>query len=58
MTSLWGVLAGKKTYISAGLTIIGAIAAYLTGEADLIQTFQLVSTAVMAAGVRNGIASN
>jgi hypothetical protein len=58
MSSLAGVLAGKKTYISAALTVLGAIAAYLTGDATGMQAFQLVSTAVMAATVRHGVASN
>jgi hypothetical protein len=58
MTPLWGALAGKKTYISAGLTILGAIAGYLTGDVSAGQLFQLVSTAILASGLRNGIANN
>lgn len=50
------MLKGYKTYITAGLTVIGAIAAYLVGDAQLADTAQLVITAVLAATVRNGIA--
>lgn len=49
------MLAGYKTYITAGVTVIGAVAAYLTGDADLMQTAQLVVTALLAAFVRNGM---
>ncbi len=33
----------------------GAVAAFLVGEADLMQTAQLVFTALIGAFVRNGI---
>jgi hypothetical protein len=49
------MLAGYKTYITAGLAVLTAVAAYLTGEADLAQTANLVFTALLAAFVRNGI---
>lgn len=49
------MLAGYKTYVTAGVTVIGAVAAYLTGDADLMQTAQLVVTALLAAFVRNGM---
>lgn len=49
------MLAGYKTYITAAVTVIGAVAAYLTGEAQLGATVQLVVTAVLAATIRNGI---
>ena len=58
MNSLWGSLAGKKTYISAALTVLGAVAGYLTGDVSGAQAFQLVTTAIMAASVRHGVASN
>ena len=50
------MFAGKKTYITAVLAVLGAVAAYLTGEATVMQTAQLCVTAVLAAFVRNGIA--
>jgi hypothetical protein len=49
------MFAGYKTYITAGVAVITAVAAYLTGEADLMQTANLVFTAAMVAFVRNGI---
>jgi hypothetical protein len=49
------MFAGQKTYITAGVTVLGAVAAYLVGDADLMQTVQLVVTALLAAFVRNGI---
>jgi len=55
---LSGILQGKKTYVAAGISVIGAIAAYLTGDATATQAFQLVMSALLAAGVRNGIANS
>lgn len=49
------MLAGYKTYVTAGVAVIGAVAAYLVGDADLMQTANLVFTAILAAFVRNGI---
>lgn len=49
------MLAGYKTYITAGVAVISAVAAYLVGEADLMQTGQLVFTALIGAFVRHGI---
>jgi len=50
------MFSGYKTYITAGLAVIGAIAAYLTGDATLADTAQLVVTALLAAFVRSGVA--
>lgn len=49
------MLAGYKTYITAGVAVISATAAYLVGDADAMQTANLVFTALLAAFVRNGI---
>lgn len=49
------MLSGYKTYITAGVATISAVAAYLVGDADLMQTGNLVFTALLAAFVRNGI---
>lgn len=49
------MLAGKKTYVTAFVAVVGAVAAYLTGDATMMQTAQLVFTALLAAFVRNGI---
>lgn len=50
------MLRGYKTYITAGVTVIGAVAAYLVGDAPLSSTIELVVTAVLAATLRSGIA--
>ncbi len=52
------MLSGYKTYITAGVAVVSALAAYLTGDASLMQTAQLVFTALMAAFLRSGIAAN
>jgi hypothetical protein len=49
------MLAGYKTYITAGVAIIAAVAEYLTGDASLAAASQLVFTALLAAFVRNGV---
>jgi precorrin-4 methylase len=49
------MLSGYKTYIVAGVTVVGAVAAYLVGDATLPDTIQLVITAVLGATLRNGI---
>lgn len=49
------MLKGYKTYIVAFVAVVGAVAAYLTGDADINQTIQLVVTAVLGATLRNGI---
>ncbi len=49
------MLSGYKTYIVAGVTVIGAVAGYLTGDATLADTIQLCVTAVLGATIRNGI---
>jgi len=55
-----GILKGKKTYIMGGLAAIAAIAAYLTGDADLKTTLEAVWQAALGAGLialRAGVAS-
>ena len=49
---LAGVLKGKKTYISAALTAIGAIAGYLTGDVTLGQLIATLGTAASMASLR------
>jgi hypothetical protein len=46
---------GYKTYITAGVAVITAVAAYAIGEADAMQTANLVFTALMAAFIRHGV---
>jgi hypothetical protein len=52
---MFGILRGKKTYVAASLTIIGAGASYLTGDATVVQAAQMAITAVLAATLRNGM---
>ena len=49
------MLKGKKTYVTAVLAVITAAAGYLTGDATVAQTGQLVFSALFAAFIRNGI---
>ena len=51
------MLKGYKTYITAALAIVAAIGAYLTGDATVAQTGQLVFSALLAAFIRDGIKS-
>jgi hypothetical protein len=51
------MFAGQKTYITAAVAVIGAVAAYLTGSADLMDTVQLVVTAILGATIRHGVAN-
>ena len=51
------MFAGKKTYITAALAVIAAIGAYLTGDATVAQTGQLIVSALLAAFIRDGIKS-
>lgn len=49
------MLKGYRTYILGGVTIIGAIAAYLVGDTSLTEAINLVVTAGMAMFVRSGV---
>ena len=49
------MLSGYKTYITAALAILGAAAAYLTGEMVLNDAIQLAVTAALGAFIRNGM---
>lgn len=49
------MFAGYKTYITAGVAIVGAVAAYLTGEASAMDTANIVVTALIGAFIRNGV---
>jgi hypothetical protein len=52
---MFGKLKGKKTYITAFVAIVGAVASYLVGDVQLADASQLVLTAVLGATVRAGI---
>jgi hypothetical protein len=49
------MFAGYKTYITAAVTIIGAVAAYLTGEISVIDMAQLIVPALLGTFIRNGM---
>tara|TARA_R110000868_G_C10960758_1_gene768470 strand:+ start:2641 stop:2793 length:153 start_codon:yes stop_codon:yes gene_type:complete len=49
------MFAGHKTYITAGVAVLSAVAAYLVGEADIMEAGQLIFTALLGAFVRNSI---
>jgi len=49
------MLKGYKTYITAGLAVLGALAGWLTGDLELGQAIQLAVTAILGATLRNGI---
>lgn len=46
---------GKKTYLVAGLSAIGAILAALGGQVSYPEAAQLIVTAVMGATIRHGV---
>jgi VIT1/CCC1 family predicted Fe2+/Mn2+ transporter len=50
-----GFLKGKKTYVTAALAVIGAVAAYSTGDATAMQAIQMGFTALLAACLRHGM---
>lgn len=52
---MFGILRGKKTYVVAALSILGAGAGYVTGEATAMQAAQLAVTALLGAALRNGM---
>jgi len=52
---MFAKLKGKKTYVAAALTVLGAGAGYLTGEATAAQAAQMAITAILAATLRHGM---
>ena len=51
-----GALSGYKTYIVAGLAILGAVASYLDGDIGKVAAGQAILTAVLGITLRQGIA--
>lgn len=49
------LLAGYRTYITAALTVLGTLAAVLTGETSIQDGLQLAIPAVLAVFVRAGV---
>lgn len=51
------MLSGYKTYISAGLAFLTALAGYLTGDIAIGEALQLGFTAIMGATIRAGVST-
>jgi hypothetical protein len=47
------MLKGYKTYIVAGISIIGAVGGYAVGDVTLANMIQLCVTALLGATIRN-----
>lgn len=56
MVCMFGLADGKVTYTVGSLTILYAVVGYLLGQLDFVSAGQLVSTSLLAMGVRSGIA--
>ena len=52
---MFGILKGKKTYITGTLAVLGAIGAYLAGDVQIAEAAQLCLTAVLGMTIRDGI---
>ncbi len=52
---MFGLLAGKKTYVTSAMTILGAVAGVLTGTVAIPDAIQLGITAILAMTLRSGI---
>jgi hypothetical protein len=50
-----GKFKGYKTYIVAGLAIVGAVAGYLDGDLGKVAAGQAILTAVLGVTIRHGI---
>ena len=51
----FGILRGKKTYITAVVTVIGTVAGYLIGDVSAVDAAQLIVTALTGAFVRASV---
>ena len=52
---MFGFLRGKKTYVVAAMSILGAGASNATGDATTMQAVQLAVTALLGATLRSGM---
>ena len=50
-----GILSGKKTYVVGFMSLIGALASVLTGEASIAEGIQVGVTALLGMTLRNGM---
>jgi hypothetical protein len=51
------MLRGYKTYVTAVVAIIGAVAGWLTADVSLTDAIQIIVPAAVGAFVRSGIAN-
>jgi len=49
------MLSGYKTYLTAAVAVVTALATYLSGDASLADTLQLAFGAILAAFIRSGV---
>lgn len=52
------MLSGYKTYITGVVAIVGAVGAYLAGDATVANTAQLVITALLGMFIRHGVSTS
>lgn len=52
---MYAALKGYKTYVLAGVAVVGAAAGYLVGDLTAFQAAQTIGGALLAAALRNGI---
>lgn len=52
------MLQGYKTYITGAVAIFGAIGAYLVGDVSLVDTAQIVVTALLGMFIRAGVTTD
>jgi hypothetical protein len=52
------MLQGYKTYITGAVAILGAIGAYLVGDVSLVDTAQIVVTALLGMFIRAGVTTD
>lgn len=51
-------LRGHKTYVTAALAVIGALAAMLVGDTSAVDGAQIIVTALLGAFIRHGVTSD
>lgn len=51
----FGILAGKKTYITGILGLLTALGAYLTGDAASVEALQLALTSLLGITIRGAL---
>lgn len=50
-----GFAKGYRTYIMAGVAVVSALAAFATGDANLMSTIEVVATALGLGALRSGV---